>query len=246
MKNELELLVPAGIDPIELSGAAAHCAVILPVAQAHGALAACLASLVACALKQRDDGTPAAIYVVLAGHDGESAAIASQYPVHVITTDQTDAARMRTIGARAAVSAGAHWLAFTEPSAVVSETWLKDQLACGAAVILGAVEVTNQFLLSERTADSSAEVAQDEEALDCANFGLDARAFVLYQHITERGGGIDGSLARRLKGLGVSIRRCDMPHVYRRLEDCPDYIELLPDFARSTSSQLAARVSALA
>ena len=227
MKNELQQLHPAPNSPADRTSPSAQCAIILPLAEPGQALAACLASLVKAAGQARDDGTAAAIFVILAGHDADSALVASQYPVHLITTDHTDASMMRTIGARAAVTAGANWLAFTEPSAVVSERWLADQLECHAAVVLGGVEITDQFLLSARQADQS---VQDEDRLDCANFGMDACAFSLLQHVTERDAGMDLALVRRLKGLGVSIKRCGKPHVYRRLEDSPAE-ELLADFA---------------
>jgi hypothetical protein len=231
MKNELQQLLP--VDPAfgPLSHVTDQCAVILPVTEPVDALDTCLTSLMESAARLRDDGTPTVIYVILAGRDTESALIASRYPVHLITADQTDAAQMRSIGARAALSAGATWLAFTEPSAVVSETWLKDQLGCGAELVLGSVEVTDRFLNFDLPEHSSMGFFHDEDKLEPANFGLNARALTIYQLVAERDGGIDRSLARKLKGLGVVISRCDKPLVYRRSQHGAAEFAMLPDFA---------------
>jgi hypothetical protein len=120
MKNEL----PHLLKPLSEVGRARHnVAVVLPMPDLSPRLRECLAALAAALGKAVEQGHQANLYVVIDGRTVDSAAIASTFPVHLVTADFSDLARARAIGARAAVSAGATWLAFTESSALVAAPW---------------------------------------------------------------------------------------------------------------------------
>jgi hypothetical protein len=224
MKNELPHLLKPQSD---LAPTSHHFGVVLAVADASPRLAQCLAALSAAMGKAVTEGHRAELFVVIDGRNAESAAIASNYAVHLVTADFSDLASARAIGARAALSSGASWLAFTECSALVADSWLIEQISTDSELLLGSVEITNGFMAEqfhdERSgwhdvdAHATAPAALQLSA-NFSNLGMSRSAFELACHLGGRQLRLDAALLDQLASLQITTHRCSKPLVYARMQ----------------------------
>ncbi len=224
MKNELPHLLKPQSD---LARASHHLGVVLAVADASPRLGQCLAALSAALAKAVEYGHRAELFVVIDGRNADSAAIASNYAVHLVTAEFSDLARARAIGARAALSSGASWLAFTECSALVADSWLIEQISTESELLLGNVEITNGFMAEEfrdegsRWHDLDAHASEHQALQLSANFsnlGMSRSAFELACHLGGQELRLDAALLDQLATLQIATHRCSKPLVYARMQ----------------------------
>lgn len=115
--------------------------IVIPAHNEEECLGDALAAACGAASHQGLNAEDACIVVVLDACTDASEAVARAWPVTVLSINEKNVGRARSVGAEHLIAAGARWLAFTDSDSVVSDTWLVDQLRLGADVVCGSVAV---------------------------------------------------------------------------------------------------------
>ena len=115
--------------------------VIVPAHNEEQLLSPCLQALALAACDPLLRGEQVCIVVVLDACEDQSAAIAADYDVTVLSIDQRNVGHARRRGAAWLLERGARWLACTDADSRVPGDWLSGQLACEADVVCGTVTV---------------------------------------------------------------------------------------------------------
>jgi glycosyltransferase involved in cell wall biosynthesis len=138
------------------------------------------------------------------------------HAVHVITLRARNVGAARATAARAALRAGARWLAFTDADSVVAPDWLAKQLALNSDAVCGTVTVRDWSCCDEAVRQQHLATYRDVEGhrhVHGANLGVSAHAY-------RRAGGFpplatheDVALVEALEANGSSIAWSATPRV---------------------------------
>ncbi len=192
-------------------------AVIVPAHNEAEHIDACLASIQHAALHPvlRDEAVQC--FVALDDCSDRTGFIAQRRGAALVVLRENNVGAARALGSRAAVAAGARWLAFTDADTVVAPDWLAAQLELRAEAVCGTVRVGDWR-------DRGAGVREHHDAaynhddghrhVHGANLGVSTAAYV-------RAGGFaalvcneDVALVGALRDAGVSIAWSSRPRVW--------------------------------
>lgn len=115
--------------------------IVIPAHNEERDIARCLKAAQAAASNPRLGGEPVLIVVVLDACTDATASIVRELGVVALDVQARSVGVARAAGAKAAIEAGARWLAFTDADTRVSSDWLAEQLAADADVVCGTVAV---------------------------------------------------------------------------------------------------------
>jgi hypothetical protein len=165
-------------------------------------------------------GEPVLVVVVLNGCvDGSEALARSTAAAEVLVLESANVGRARATGCAHAIALGARWLAFTDADTVVAPDWFTAQLALGADVVCGTVQVDDwsahgehaprlhrHFLETYTDRDSHAHVHG-------ANLGVATAAYLAAGGFNAIECSEDVDLVENLKRNGASIAWSAKPRV---------------------------------
>lgn len=150
---------------------------------------------------------PVTVIVVLDACTDETASLARQFPVKLVSVNVRNVGIARARGADLAIQCGARWLAFTDADSAVASDWLVKQLSLGTDAVCGTVEV--------RTWHS---------------YGAELR-----RHFSKICTDADGHKHIHGANLGVSVEAYEKAGGFRPLSSSED-VALVSDLARSGAS----------
>ncbi len=183
-------------------------AAIVPIHNEEGLLADCLRSLKGAAADPELAGEEVILFAVLDDCSDNSAAIAAAFGARLLISEARNVGRARSLGAQAALEAGATWLAFTDADTTVPADWFSRQLGHAADVVCGIVRVEDwrDHPASVRARLQAAYVARDgHRHIHGANLGVSADVY------REMGGFLplvvdeDVTLVRTLEEKGARV-----------------------------------------
>lgn len=117
--------------------------VVIPAHNEAADIARCLASVHAAAACGGLAGEAVRIFVAVDRCHDQTASIAAACGATVIVADGGNVGSTRAAGMRAAIAAGAVWLASTDADSSVPPDWLAAQRQCGADAFCGMVSVVD-------------------------------------------------------------------------------------------------------
>ncbi|WP_066097479.1 glycosyltransferase [Xanthomonas massiliensis] len=118
-------------------------AVLVPAHDEEQAIGACLHSLALAAACPRLHGEEVGVFVALDRCRDRTAAVCADFGVHCLPLAEGNVGIARATAARAAIAAGARWLACTDADSQVPADWLSAQLACESDAFCGIVGVAD-------------------------------------------------------------------------------------------------------
>lgn len=117
--------------------------VVVPAHDEAATIAHCIASVQDAASCAALQGEAVRIFVAVDRCSDRTAEIASAAGATVVVADGGNVGATRAAGMRAAIDAGAHWLASTDADSTVPADWLSAQRACGGDAFCGMVSVVD-------------------------------------------------------------------------------------------------------
>jgi glycosyltransferase involved in cell wall biosynthesis len=144
---------------------------------------ACLHAIAAASADPLLNNEPVQAFVVLDCCTDDTKAIAEATGAHTLETSAQNVGLARAAGARAAIDAGARWLAFTDCDSLVAPDWLSAQLAeyaQGADAVCGTVSVGDWGGYGEKMKLHFASTYTDVDGhrhIHGANLGVSAHAY---------------------------------------------------------------------
>lgn len=157
--------------------------VCIPAHNEEQYIQACLASVTRAAAHSGLGGEAVRIVVVHDACSDWTAVLAGAWAVAQLHVNFQNVGLARAAGASYLIQAGARWLAFTDADTTVSKRWLVDQLALGAHVVCGTVEVcdwSSHGAFAERARAAFLEHYLDQDGhrhVHGANLGIDANVY---------------------------------------------------------------------
>lgn len=221
--------------------------VIVPAHNEETLIAACLNSVRIAASSELLSGETVKVFVALDRCQDNTGRIATALGAELVAGDG-NVGVARAAAARAAISAGARWIASTDADSRVPPDWLCAQLACGADAFCGVVSVQNWEDYGPRvqTAFHAGAVhRQGHPHVHGANLGVNAEWY-------DRSGGFlplpaheDVALINALVAVRARIARLPQPAVFtsarrnaRASDGFGDYLRQL-ELAAEPSGQMA-------
>ena len=193
--------------------------VIVPAHNEGILVTACLHSIMKACVDPRLDNEPVKVFVVLDSCTDGTEAIADAMGAYTLTTSARNVGIARAAGAKAAIDAGARWLAFTDCDSLVAADWLSLQLAehaQGADAVCGTVHVGDWGRYGDKMQLHFASTYTDVDGhrhIHGANLGVSAGAY-------QRAGGFeplatseDVALVAALEKTGATIAWSSAPRV---------------------------------
>ncbi|WCE03873.1 glycosyltransferase [Pseudoxanthomonas sp. JBR18] len=157
--------------------------VIVPARDEAQSIARCVASIMTAASHLDLDGEQVVVIVVADHCQDQTADIARRCGAQVLQAPSPGGVGVaRATGAQHALQAGARWLATTDADTCVPPDWLARQLATGAEVVCGTVEVEDWSGYPPEMAQAFMQHEQGVRAhrhVHGANMGICARRYVL-------------------------------------------------------------------
>ena len=191
-------------------------AVIVPAHDEQDHIGACLASVRIAARCPRLNGEPVLIVVSLDACSDQTAAIARNLGVSVVSVAARNVGIARAHGARYALDAGARWLAFTDADSVVGPEWLSAQLDQRSDAVCGTVEVRDWGGYGDRLRQHHVETYTDADGhrhIHGANLGVTAQAYLDVGGFQPLVSSEDVALVAALRQHGASIAWSAAPRV---------------------------------
>ncbi len=198
--------------------------IIVPAHNEEERIVACLQSLVIAATQPALAGEEVTLIVVLDSCTDSTGALAHSMGVKTIAVHARNVGLARQEGARAAIAAGARWLAFTDADSVVAPDWLNAQLALGADAVCGTVAVGDWGAYGERMRrhfDLSYHDVDGHSHIHGANLGVSASAYTRAGGFAGLETGEDVALVQALISSGARIAWSRQPRVHTSVR--PNY-----------------------
>lgn len=183
-------------------------AVIIPAHNEEQLLPRCLASVAHAAAHPALAGESVQVTVVLDACTDASAKAIECCDVAVLAIHARNVGRARAAGAKAALAAGARWLAFTDADSQVPHDWLISQIDEGVDAVCGTVcvESWRHHTQACRIAYQAHYQPHDgHRHVHGANLGVSASAYQKAGGFPPVECGEDVGLVERLLALGVSV-----------------------------------------
>ncbi|MEO7854851.1 MAG: glycosyltransferase [Rubrivivax sp.] len=191
-------------------------AVIVPAHDEAEHIGGCLASIRRAGENPLLRNERVQIFVALDACKDRTGYIADQHGATLVVLDQNNVGAARALAARAAVAAGARWLAFTDADSQVAPDWLAAQLSLGAEAVCGTVTVgdwSSRHTIVRERHDAAYSDRDGHRHVHGANLGVRTDAYV-------RVGGFDAlvcnedvALVEALQEAGVVIAWSMRPKV---------------------------------
>lgn len=150
-------------------------AVLIPAHNEQALIGRCLASVLAAATHPGLQGEPVRVIVALDRCTDATQAVAEDFGVDLVHLESGNVGLARAAAASRAMQLGARWLATTDADTSVPADWLAAQLATGADVFCGVVEVDDweDYAPEMRTAFVGVESVKDGHPhIHGANMGV--------------------------------------------------------------------------
>lgn len=150
--------------------------VIVPAHNEEAVIAACLKSVRISASSGLLSGEAVKVFVALDRCHDNTARVAAGLGAELVAADG-NVGFARAAAARAAISAGARWIASTDADSRVPPDWISGQLACGADAFCGVVDVNDWGDYGPRVQaafHASAAHCEGHRHVHGANLGIDA------------------------------------------------------------------------
>ncbi|MBB3343335.1 glycosyltransferase [Luteimonas sp. RC10] len=219
--------------------------VVVPAHNEEALLGRCLASVRAAAADPRLAGETVHVVVALDRCSDRSADIAAAHGATGLVVCGGNVGSARDAGMRAAIAAGARWLASTDADSVVPPDWLSGQLACGGDAFCGMVAVDDwlDYARDVRDAHDHGHPRRDGHLhVHGANLGLTAEAYLRCGGFPPMAAHEDVALVDALVACGARIARRAAPLVLTSARRSPRARQGFGDYLRA----LEARVQSVA
>jgi len=219
--------------------------VVVPAHNEEALLGRCLASVRVAAADPRLAGEAVHVVVALDRCNDRSADIAAAHGATGLVVCGGNVGSARDAGMRAAIAAGARWLASTDADSVVPPDWLWGQLACGGDAFCGMVAVDDwlDYACDVRDAHDHSHPRRDGHLhVHGANLGLSAEAYHRCGGFPPIAAHEDVALVDALVASGARIARCAAPVVLTSARRSPRARQGFGDYLRA----LEARVQSVA
>ncbi len=193
--------------------------IVIPAHNEQERIGACLASIQLACAHAALRGEAIKVVVVLDDCDDDTALIAAQYPVMLLSCTARNVGIARARGAAHLIEAGARWLAFTDADSCVAPDWLSAQLSFDADVVCGTVEVADWPLFGDEADllrgdfQRHYQDADDHRHVHGANLGLSTQAYLRAGGFAPLACSEDQVLVDTLAAQGARIAWTALPRV---------------------------------
>lgn len=191
-------------------------AVIVPAHDEADHIGACLASIRRAGQHPLLRNEKVQIFVALDACKDRTGYIANSKGATLVVLDQNNVGAARALGARAAITAGARWLAFTDADSQVASDWLAAQMSLGAEAVCGTVTVGDwgNRLSGVREQHDAAYTDRDgHRHVHGANLGIRTEAYLRVGGFDALASNEDIALVEALQAAGVVIAWSMRPKV---------------------------------
>jgi len=192
-------------------------AAIVPAHNEAEHIGRCVTALKSAAQAEGLHGEPVRLIVVLDDCSDDTGRLAAAHGAHTLSMRSRNVGAARAMGAEAALSLGARWLAFTDADSEVSAEWFTAQLGLGSEAVCGTVAVRDwgSYGPTMRAHHEATYFDNDgHRHIHGANLGVSAHAY-------RRAGGFpalasheDLALVSALESTGAVIAWSAAPRVY--------------------------------
>ena len=209
--------------PLRLHPFATVIAVIVPAHDQADYIDACLASIAHSSRHPLLRDEMVQCFVALDACSDRTGFIAHRRGATLVVLRQNSLGAARALGARAAIAAGARWLAFIDADCLAAPDWLAAQLDLRADAVSGTV-LPRDGRGRDAGAEAFPHAGHDcaHRALNSANIGVSTAAYL-------RAGGCEALMRNHNEGLvgalrdaGVIVARSSRPRVWIRDKVTPD------------------------
>lgn len=190
--------------------------VVVPAHNEEALLATCIRAIQQAAAHPGLAAETVQILLVLDSCDDNSAAIADLAGIDYLSVSARNVGYARAVGVEHLVALGARWIACTDADSEVATDWLAAQLALGADMVCGTVQVRDwgdiRLSVQQRYANAYTQ-ADGHRHIHGANLGFCAEAYRRsggFQHLSV---GEDVHLVRAFEQQGACISWSHMPQV---------------------------------
>lgn len=190
--------------------------VVVPAHDEAAHIGGCLAAIGHAARCPALRGEPVVVVVAADRCRDRTVEIAEACGAHVVVADGGNVGSARAAGMRAAIAAGADWLATTDADSTVPADWLSAQSACGADAFCGMVAVADwcDFAADVQHAHARAHLACDgHRHVHGANLGVATAAYLACGGFRPLAAHEDVALVGDLEAIGARIVRRAAPVV---------------------------------
>lgn len=190
--------------------------IIVPAHDEEERIEDCVESLVKAATHPNLAGESVEIIVVLDACTDITGQLARSLGARTVNLRARNVGLARQAGARAALGAGARWLAFTDADTVVAPDWLAMQLALKADAVCGTVAVEDWGAYGERMHRHFELTYTDADGhahIHGANLGVCAAAYATAGGFLGLETGEDVALVEALRESGANIAWSRAPRV---------------------------------
>lgn len=190
--------------------------VVVPAHNEEEHIASCVESIQAAARHSSIGVEEVLIVVVLDACTDGTAVVAQRLGATVLATNARNVGVARSIGANAALAAGARWLAFTDADSVVAPDWLSAQLMQRTDAVCGTIEVDDWGDYAEAVRMHHQRTYRDVDGhrhIHGANLGVSAAAYRRVGGFPPLRSSEDVALVNALHIHGASIAWSASPRV---------------------------------
>ena len=195
--------------------------VVVPAHNEEALLATCIRAIQQAAAHPGLAGEPVQILLVLDSCDDNSAAIAALAGIDYLSVSARNVGYARAVGVEHLVALGARWIACTDADSEVATDWLVAQLALGADMVCGTVQVRDwgdiRLSVQQRYADAYTQ-ADGHRHIHGANLGFCAQAY-------RRSGGFQHLSRGPLRRTALCLGRGRAPGTCLRATGCLYFLE---------------------
>ncbi|MES2280178.1 MAG: glycosyltransferase family 2 protein [Pseudomonadota bacterium] len=190
--------------------------IIVPARDEEERIEDCVQSLITAASVPGLAGEAVQIIVVLDACSDRTGTLARSLGARTIDIRSNNVGLARQTGAKAALAAGARWLAFTDADSVVSPDWLTAQIALEADAVCGTIAIEDWGAYGERMHRHFELTYTDKDGhshIHGANLGVSAQAYATAGGFLGLETGEDVALIDALQAIGARIAWSRAPRV---------------------------------
>ena len=190
--------------------------IVVPAHDEQSLIDACISSLVRASACPQLRGEEVLIVVVLDACRDRTGNIARSLGAKTIDVEARNVGIARSMGAHAALHAGARWLAFTDADSTVAPDWLTAQLALQSDAVCGTVAVNDWGIYGERMQRHYEASYTDRDGhahIHGANMGVSAQAYLRAGGFMALSSKEDVALVEALQASGATIAWSAAPRV---------------------------------